>query len=50
MIWMGLTGIAFYDIPSLNLGEYLSHDRDIYISNTQLCGSDIEKLDETEEE
>ena len=39
---VSLTGIAFYDIPQLNLGEHLSERRDIYLSETQLCGNDKE--------
>ena len=37
---ISLTGISFYDIPQLNLGEHLSDRRDIYLSETQLCGRD----------
>ena len=49
LIMVGLTGIAFYDIPSLKLEDYLSQNRDLYLSNSQLCGPDIEKIDEEEE-
>ena len=43
---VSLTGIAFYDIPQLNLGEHLSEHRDIYLSDTQLCGNDSEEQEE----
>ena len=46
---VGLTGIAFYDIPQSKLEDYLSPNRDLYLSNSQLCGSDIENIDEEEE-
>ena len=42
LVMVSLTGIAFYDIPQLNLGEHLSERRDIYLSETQLCGKDTE--------
>ena len=42
LVMVSLTGIAFYDIPQLNLGEHLSERRDIYLSETQLCGNDKE--------
>ena len=45
---VSLTGIAFYDIPQLNLGEHLSEHRDIYLSNSQLCATETENTDETE--
>ena len=46
---VSLTGIAFYDIPQLNLGEHLSEHRDIYLSNSQLCSTtETENPDETE--
>ena len=40
LVMVSLTGIAFYDIPQLNLGEHLSEHRDIYLSNSQLCSSE----------
>ena len=43
LVMVSLTGIAFYDIPQLNLGEHLSERRDIYLSETQLCGNDKEE-------
>ena len=43
---VSLTGIAFYDIPQLNLGEHLSEHRDIYLSDTQLCGNDNESQED----
>ena len=46
---VSLTGIAFYDIPRLNIGEHLSEHRDIYLSNSQLVNSEAEKSDEKEE-
>ena len=49
LIMVGLTGIAFYDIPQLKLEDYLSQNRDLYLSNSELCGSDIDKLDDEEE-
>merc|ERR1712001_111331 len=46
LVMVPLTGIAFYDIPQLNLGEHLSEHRDIYLSDTQLCGNDSEEQEE----
>ena len=45
---VSLTGIAFYDIPQLNIGEHLSEHRDIYLSNSQLCGNESEKQEDDE--
>ena len=49
---VSLTGIAFYDIPQLNIGEHLSEHRDIYLSNSQLCGNESEetKVDDEKSE
>ena len=49
LVMVSLTGIAFYDIPQLNIGEHLSEHRDIYLSNSQLVNSEAEKSDEKEE-
>ena len=46
LVMVSLTGIAFYDIPQLNLGEHLSEHRDIYLSNSQLCGNESEKQED----
>jgi hypothetical protein len=46
---VSLTGIAFYDIPQLNLGEHLSEHRDIYLSNSQLCANTESEILEDEE-
>ena len=43
---VSLTGIAFYDIPQLNLGEHLSEHRDIYLSNSQLCSSETQSKED----
>ena len=45
---VSLTGIAFYDIPQLNLGEHLSEHRDIYLSNSQLCEKENGKVEDRE--
>ena len=46
---VSLTGIAFYDIPQLNLGEHLSEHRDIYLSNSNLCASESEKQEDEDQ-
>lgn len=48
LVMVSLTGIAFYDIPQLNLGEHLSEHRDIYLSDSQLCGNDKEEQENGE--
>ena len=46
---VSLTGIAFYDIPQLNLGEHLSEHRDIYLSNSNLCAGESEKQEDEDQ-
>ena len=48
LVMVSLTGIAFYDIPQLNLGEHLSEHRDIYLSNSQLCSSETQSKEDGE--